>query len=624
MEKKTSILEESRQSRRGLFGRLVRKKIFWIIIAVSLIAAGAYYFFFYNKAATSSVTSVQKSATASKEDIRISISSSGKIVAKDGVELSFPVSGNLEVDNVYVKEGDKVKKGDKIASVKTESLNFELRSAYNNYQSALASYNSKVEPASESDVKKSKAAIEQAQVAVEQAKLSLEQIRVTSANSIANAEASLKTAADNLALNRNVNDSESVNNAYSSLLTNIRSASISATKILRDSDNIIGVDDETINNDFEEVLGAKNSGSYSSAKSSYTYAKSLSASLETYIAGIGDSDHAAIDSAYAKTDSMLKALQGHLYDMQVLVDATITFVDLSQSELDGFKSNISSNRSSVNSAILSLNNANQSVSITKNNLDQYQLAYDKAVRDLAAAKSQSEQNIKNSEISLHSREVSLEQTKNDYADLVAPLSGNDLASARSQLTSAAIAVDKAKYNMEQATLISPIDGVVSQLNYKKGDIILSDSAKTMATIINNDTLFIEANIEEADISKLAAGQKAKASFDAVDGLELEGEISFISLTSDTSSNGIVTYLVRVAVNDVGESKVREGMTADIDFIISEAKDVVSIPVAAVRNIGGKPSVQKADGSTVNVTTGFTDGKKVEIISGLSAGDRLIY
>jgi multidrug efflux pump subunit AcrA (membrane-fusion protein) len=310
--------------------------------------------------------------------------------------------------------------------------------------------------------------------------------------------------------------------------------------------------------------------------------------------------------------------------MQALVEATVTFVNLSQSKLDGFKSTVSADRSSINSAIASLNSSLQSLDSAKTSLDQYQDAYDKAVRDLAATKSQTAQNIKNSEISLQSRELSLAQTKNDYTDLIAPISGSDLTSAKTQLTSAAISVDKAKYNMEQATLISPIDGVVSMLNYKKGDIILSDGAKAMATIINNDTLFIEANIEEADIAKLKVGQKAKATFDAVDGLELNGEISFISMTSKTSTNGIVTYLVRVVIADVGESAVREGMTAAVDFITAEAPNVLSIPVSAVHNIGGKPSVEKASGEIVNVTTGFTDGKNVEVISGLNEGDKIVY
>ncbi|MFA5108994.1 MAG: efflux RND transporter periplasmic adaptor subunit [Patescibacteria group bacterium] len=618
-----SILEESKKAKRGIFGFLFKKK-FLIIIVIVLVVAGAVYYFFGRNTKQTTVVAQQKQTTVKREDLKISVSSSGKVVAKDGVELSFPVSGNLEVNNVYVKEGDKVKKGDKIASVKTETLEFELRGAYASYQSALSNFNTKNASPTASEISKAKAAIDQAQVSLDQAKVSLEQTKSSTAQSIANGELNVQTATNNLKMNSDINDSEIIRSAYSSLVSNIKSVNISLQKILRDSDSILGVDDTMINSDFEEVLGAKDSGSYGTAKSSYAVAKRARNELDAIVSSLVVSDQTTVDAAAVKTNAALIIFQNHLSDMQTLMEATITFANLSQTKLDGFKSTISSNRTSINSSISSLDSSVQSVSNAKSNLNQYQLAYNKAVNDLATTKSQAEQSLNNSNISIKSREIALDQAKNDYNDLIAPASESDLASARSQLTSAAISVDRAKYNMEQATLTSPIDGVVAMLNYKTGDIILSDSAKTMASIINNDTLFIEANIEEADISKLKVGDKAQVTFEAVEGANLTGEISFISLTSTTSSNGIVTYLVRVILTNTGTSQIREGMTAAIEFITAETPGVLTVPVAAVHNIGGKPSVEKKDGTIANVTTGFTDGKKVEVISGLNEGDIIIY
>lgn len=617
-----SILEESKKAKHGFFGFLFKKK-FLIVAGSILILAGASYYFFGRSDSQSAVAVQQKQATVKKEDLKISVSSSGKVVAKDGVKLSFPVTGNLEVNNVYVKEGDKIKKGDKIASVKTETLEFDLRNAYASYQSALANFNAKASPAA-GTISKSKASVDQAQVSLDQAKISLEQTKSSTAQSVANAELNVKTAENNLKMNTSINDSEIVRNAYDSLVSATKSINISLQGTLRDSDSILGVDDTMINSSFKEVLGAKDSTSYSTAKSSYTAAKQAWTELNTTVNSLTGSDTAAVDQAATKMSAALVIFQNHLYNMQALLEATVTSVGLSQSSLSGFKATISSDRASVNSSIASLNNSIQSVSDAKGNLNQFQLAYNKAISDLATAKSQADQNVNNAIISVHSREIALEQAKNDYNSLTTP-SSDDIASVRSQLTSAAVAVDKAKYNVEQATLVSPIDGVVAALNYKTGDIIMSDATdKTMASIINNDTLFIEANIEEADISKLKVGEKARVTFDAVDGVILTGEVSFISLTSDTSSNGIVTYLVRVLLTNTGTNQVREGMTASIDFVTAEAPGVLAIPVAAVHNIGGKPSVEKMDGTVVNVATGFTDGKSVEVISGLNEGDVIVY
>ncbi len=619
-----SILEESKKARGGFFSFIFSKKFIIILIIAAVIGGGAYYF--VNKNGKSQTTVVQqKKYTAKKEDLRISVSSTGKVVAKDGVELSFPVSGSLEVDNVYVKEGDNIKKGDKIASVKTESLEFELRSAYNSYQSALASYNSKIEPATESEISKAKANIEQAEVSLTQAKSSYEQTVYTSNQNIEDAKTNIQTAEDNMKLNSTINDSEIVHNAYLSLTSNLKSINVTLIKQLRDSDSIIGVDDTNINSEFRLGLGALDSSALSQAKDSYTKAKNLRIEYESEISYLNDySSNSSIDAAAVKAAQVIAAMQDHLRYMQKLVDSTITFEGLTQSKLDSFKSTVNSNQSSAISMASGLNSATQSVDNAKSSLSQYQTAYNKAVTNLETVKRQSEQNISTASSTVRTKEISLTQAKNDYADLIAPLSATDLASARAQLTSASISVDRAKYNVSQATLTSPIDGVVAALNYKKGDIILDgSSAKSVATIINNDTLYIEVSVEESDISKLKVGDKAVVTFDAVDGVEMTGEISFISLTSTTNSSGIVTYLVRVILTNA-DDKVREGMTATLEFVTAEAEDVIAIPVQAVSNIGGKPSVELLDGLIRNVTTGFTDGKKVEIVSGLAAGEMVVY
>ena len=540
--------------------------------------------------------------------------------------MSFPVAGNLEVDNVYVKEGDKIKKGDKIASVKTESLAFDLRSAYNNYQSALASYNAKVATVTDSDKKKSQAAIDQAQVSLDQAKISLEQTKSNSAQSIANAQNNVTTAESNLKLNSTINDSEIVHNAYLSLVNTLKSIDVSIAKQLRDSDSIIGVDDTNVNVDFSSGLGAMDSSSLNYSKDTYSSVKSLRSQFDLTVNALNDySSNSDIDNASNKANQLISATQNHLQYMQKLLDATITFVGLSQTKLDGFKSTINSNQSSAISMMNSLNSATQAVDNAKSSLSQYQTAYNKSLNDLKTAQNQADQNINNATISVKAREISLSQAKNDYADLIAPPKESDLAPVRAQLTSAAISVDRAKYNMDQATLTSPIDGVVAMLNYKKGDIILdSSTSKTVATVLNSDTLYIEVNVEEADISKLKVGDKAQVTFDAVDGVKLTGEISFISMTSTTNSNGIVTYLVRVILSNADKNQIREGMTASLEFITSEAPNVVAVPVQAVRNVGGKPSVTMQDGSIRNVVTGFTDGKKAEIISGLQEGEIIVY
>lgn len=620
-----SILEESKKAKRGFWGFFLKKKVI-VIMALVLVAAGALYYFYGRNTQDKTAVVQEKKWTVKTGDIKISVEASGKVVAKDGAELSFPISGNLEVENVYVKEGDKVKKGDKIASVKTETLEFELRNAYASYQSALANFNSKQASPTQNEIDKAKASIDQAQVSLDQAKISLEKTKSSTEQQITNAESSVAVAENNLKLNSDTNNSQIISDAYTDLLSTISSVDNTILDTLQDSDKILGVDDQLNNFSFKYLLGAKQSNSYNLARDGYTETKELKAGMEKCVDGLGSHPtNSAMDVCADKAKAAVSGAQDFLADLQSMLINTITSVDLSQTELDSFKSTTNANISGMNSTMTSLTNSIRAVSNAKSSLKNYQIAYDKAVNDLTVTKEQAAQDVKTAESSVAAREVSLKQAKIDYEDLIAPASESDLASSRAQLSSAAISVDKAKYNMEQATLLSPIDGVISMLNYKRGDTILDSSdSKTFVTIINNDTLFIEANIEEADISKLKVGDKAQVTFDAVDGVNLNGEISFISLTSETSSNGIVTYLVRVLLTNTGNSQVREGMTAAIDFVTAEAAGVLVAPVQAVHNIGGKPSVETADGQVINVTTGFTDGKSVEIISGLKENDVIVY
>ncbi len=620
-----SIIEESKQAKqRGVLGLLKNKK--FIVSGVIILIVFSSLYFFINSDDPKNIEIKKKEWTVKQDDIKISIESDGKVVAEDGVELSFSVSGStLEVEEVFIEEGDEIKKGDKIASVKTENLSFNVRTAWASYQSALANYNDIIDGPTDQKIKDAKITIEQAEISLEQAKISLEKTKTSVKDKIADAEGDLKTAKENFEKNKDIISSEDVKDGYEELIDTIKSVSITLNNVLPESDEIIGVDNEYANDNYEKNLAVKDSDSLTLAINSYNVAKSEKEDLDSYVSSLSiNIPYSEIDMVAEKAIKALEEIEDHLFDMQDMLENTITSSDLTQTALDAFKSTINTNRTSVNTKITTLNDDIQAVENEKENIKDYKTAYENALADLEKEKKDGEQDIKNAEANVATKEISLEQKKDDYNELLAPLTDSEYASARSSLTSAAVNLERAQYELEKAVLASPIDGEVALLNYKTGDIIMSDENIPVVSIINNDTLFIEVNIEEADINKIKVGQKAYATFDALDGLVLEGEISFISLTSKTSNNGIVTYLVRVVFENTEEAQVREGMTAFVDFVISEANNVLIAPVAAVRNIDGKPSVELISGEWVPVITGFTDGDNVEIISGLNSGDIILY
>jgi hypothetical protein len=66
------------------------------------------------------------------------------------------------------------------------------------------------------------------------------------------------------------------------------------------------------------------------------------------------------------------------------------------------------------------------------------------------------------------------------------------------------------------------------------------------------------------------------------------------------------------------------MTTYVEYITNEVKNVKIIPVWAVKPISWNPSVMKEDWNWIPVITWFTDGKMVEVISGLEKWEKIIY
>ena len=91
---------------------------------------------------------------------------------------------------------------------------------------------------------------------------------------------------------------------------------------------------------------------------------------------------------------------------------------------------------------------------------------------------------------------------------------------------------------------------------------------------------IEASVDEADIRRIAEGQKAICRFDAWPDTTFEGTVTQVRLKSTVVSN-VVTYTVIIRV-DNSELKLKPSMTANVTIVTEEKKDVLKVPAAALR------------------------------------------
>lgn len=629
-----SILNASKNSQ-GLSRYVVGYRKYAAIVTVLLLAGGPFVYGYIskNKEAASSTAKLSEAA-AKKTDLQISISGDGRLVADKNIELLFSSVGTIK--EVFVKDGQTVKKGDKIASLDTAELALALASAQTSKSIAVANLLSRQAGPSQFDVELTKKNIVLAEKR-------LADVRMQNVLDIKNAELTLKTAQLNLAAaENNLNSNASTNDldlvsldlkikqSYDDAIVKTALALTEVENALKETGNILNT-----NNDFSSVLGALNLATKYDVESSYSVTLNLKDKylLDYQNVKIGS----AVDLIMKKLTEAIKLAESAsqmIHKTSAVLDATVTTSALTQSELDTYKSSALSEHAKIKTQIEVLNNTKQTIDSAlvdkrvkeasgQNSATDVETKIDSARQQYEGAKLQLE-NIK-AKAAVNEREAvnQLEVSKIQLSMKTEPVRDVDVASLRAQISQTQNQIDEARYRLSLGTIIAPTDGVIAGVSGKPGDIY-ADKNKVFATLVNKNNFSMEAYIEEVDIAKIKQEQKVYLTFDALDGVKLEGVVNFISEVPKIDSNGLVTYLVRTIIVDTKNDGIKDGMTAYAEFVLTEAKGVLTVPVAAVKNISGKSSVELASGELRTVETGFTDGKSVEIISGLSASERVKY
>jgi HlyD family secretion protein len=225
--------------------------------------------------------------------------------------------------------------------------------------------------------------------------------------------------------------------------------------------------------------------------------------------------------------------------------------------------------------------------------------------------------------------------------------------AQAQVQQTEAALRQAEENLRNATIYSPIDGVVVSRNVDVGQTIAASfQAPTLFTIANDLThMQVIANVDQADIGVINQSNRLSFTVDAFEDQTFTGKISQIRLNPQTVQN-VVTYNVVIDV-DNPEQKLMPGMTANLIVTTAERANVLKIPNAATRFIlqGApleKPKAGEVESATAgaasaggrtrtvwvlggdnkpqtrSIRVGITDGINTEVIEGeLREGEQVI-
>lgn len=173
-----------------------------------------------------------------------------------------------------------------------------------------------------------------------------------------------------------------------------------------------------------------------------------------------------------------------------------------------------------------------------------------------------------------------------------------------------------------ATLVAPIDGVVTAVNVKAA----LNAPSGDAIVVEATTYQVSADVVESDVTSISVGQVAIVTVTAINS-QIDGTVSAIAPAASTStSGGVVSYGVTVTLGATPPG-LRPGMTADIQVTTASAASVLTIPSAALRGSAGSYTVQVLDAGGLpqarQVTVGLVTNSVAEIRSGLTAGESVI-
>ena len=159
---------------------------------------------------------------------------------------------------------------------------------------------------------------------------------------------------------------------------------------------------------------------------------------------------------------------------------------------------------------------------------------------------------KNLELSIKQKEIDLEQAKKKLDDL--------------------------KEDLNDYYITSPLSGILSKLNIKKGDLIASN--QIIGTIITNQKI-AKISLNEIDAAKVKVGQIAILTFDALPDLRIKGKVIEISPVGK-EEQGVVSYDVKISLEKENR-EIKPGMSVNAEIIIDKKENVLLVPNSAIKS-----------------------------------------
>ena len=181
-----------------------------------------------------------------------------------------------------------------------------------------------------------------------------------------------------------------------------------------------------------------------------------------------------------------------------------------------------------------------------------------------------------------------------------------------------------------STLIrSTITGLILDVPVKVGNSVIQSNTfndgTTIATVADMNDLIFKGNLDETEVGKVDEGTRMRITIGAVQGVEMDAVLEYISPKA-VQNNGANQFEIKARVSQLDSVKIRSGYSANAEITLEHADSVLAVPEAAISFEKDSTFVYLAEGDgqykRQPVTTGLSDGVKIEVKSGLGKDQKV--
>ena len=270
--------------------------------------------------------------------------------------------------------------------------------------------------------------------------------------------------------------------------------------------------------------------------------------------------------------------------------------------------------------------------------------------------------------SMHDQKLVSDQAY-DQAQAEMKMTMANVEAQRRRILQQAAAVASNRDDLEKTTVVSPMDGVITNLQKEEGEVVIgaqSFAPTVVMTVADLSVMEVEVLVDETDIRNVSLGQAAEVRVDALEGLKIKGAVTEIgssaiprgsnqpaATSTATTANQAKDFKVTVTLESPPAS-LRPGLNATADITTAQKKGVLAVPVQAVvvRELSregevidpggvqaseGEPQAPRARGEEKEgvfliskgqarfkpVKTGITGETDIEVVDGLAPGDEIV-